>query len=87
MHEMEFIPVSHGIFVFVRLCKINDADAEQRLLSYLKSRAVSVSTGMSYHFQERGWFRICYGVPLNHLHEGLRRIISGVQNYLDDVTQ
>ncbi|RFU32822.1 hypothetical protein B7463_g3511, partial [Scytalidium lignicola] len=81
-HNMEFIPVSYGMFVFARVCKISDIDAEQKLLGCLKARGVSVSTGTSYHFQEPGWFRICYGVPLDQLHEGLKRLECGVQDYL-----
>lgn len=84
---MEFIPVSHGLFVFAKICKINDIDAERKLLKCLKSRGVSVAAGKTYHFEEAGWFRICYGVPPHQLYEGLNRIESGIQDYLRDTKQ
>lgn len=78
---MEYIPVAYGMFVFARLGRISNFDAEKGLLRCLKSRGVSVSSGSSYHFQEPGWFRICYGVPSNQLQEGLRRIDLGIQDF------
>lgn len=81
---MEYISVAYGMFVFARLERVSDFDAEQRLLRCLKSRGVSVSSGSSYHFQEPGWFRLCYGVPSNQLQEGLRRIGLGVQDFRTD---
>lgn len=78
---MEYISVAYGMFVFARLGRVSDFDAEKRLLRCLKSRGVSVSSGSSYHFQEPGWFRICYGVPSHQLQEGLRRIGLGVQDF------
>ncbi|KAJ6107427.1 hypothetical protein N7523_008750 [Penicillium sp. IBT 18751x] len=79
--EMEYIPVAFGMFVFARLSKVSDFDAEKRLLDCLKSRGVSVSSGSNYHFQEPGWFRICYGVPSDQLGEGLKRIALGVRDF------
>jgi aspartate/methionine/tyrosine aminotransferase len=78
---MEYIPVAYGMFVFARLCRLSDFDEEKRLLGHLKSSGVSVSSGASYHFQEPGWFRICYGVPSDQLQVGCSRIALGVQKY------
>lgn len=69
------------MFVFARLYPVKTIEEEQRLLGNLKSMGLSVSTGTSYHFEELGWFRICYGVPLDQLDEALRRIHLGVLNY------
>ncbi|KAI2699495.1 hypothetical protein CBS147332_8381 [Penicillium roqueforti] len=78
---MEYIPVAFGMFVFTRLGRVSNFDAETKLLRCLKSRGVSVSSGSSYHFQELGWFRICYAVPSDQLEEGLRRIGLGIQDF------
>ncbi|KAJ6101984.1 hypothetical protein N7486_004411 [Penicillium sp. IBT 16267x] len=78
---MEFIPAGYGIFIFARLGKVKDIEEEGKLLRCLMSTGVSVSTGSSYHFLEPGWFRICYGLSIVRLHEGLRRIDLGVQNF------
>ncbi|EHK21722.1 uncharacterized protein TRIVIDRAFT_151885 [Trichoderma virens Gv29-8] len=85
-NQMEFIPAYYGMFVFARLRNLDtDFEAEKRLLACLKTRGVSLSTGSSYHFNEAGWFRICYAVPISQLHEGLKRIAFGVRDYLGEM--
>lgn len=83
--HMEFIPAQYGMFVFARLLPLDNAEAEERLQKSFKTRGVSISTGSSYHFNEAGWFRICYGMPLDDLRQGLQRIDSGIHEYLDAV--
>lgn len=78
---MEFISAAYGMFVFARLYPVKTIKEEQGLLSNLKSMGVSVSTGTSYHFEEPGWFRLCYGVPLDQLEEALRRVHLGILNH------
>ena len=80
-HEIEFIPAAYGMFVFARLCPVKTVQEEQELLGNIKSMGVSVSSGTSYHFEEPGWFRLCYGVPLDQLEQALRRIYLGMVNY------
>ncbi|KAJ5894549.1 hypothetical protein N7495_006240 [Penicillium taxi] len=79
--KTQYVPVTHGMFVFARLGRVNDFDEEERLLKCFKCRGLSVSSGSGYHFQEAGWFRICYGVPDEQLQEGLRRIGLGIQDF------
>ncbi|KAI9149053.1 putative aminotransferase tcpI [Paramyrothecium foliicola] len=79
---IEYIPAGYGMFVFARLHKVANVDEERELYRSFQSKGVSLSTGTSYHFNEPGWFRICYGVPLAQLQEGLRRIEWGIQSYL-----
>ncbi|KAL4949374.1 pyridoxal phosphate-dependent transferase [Aspergillus filifer] len=85
--EMEFVPVASGMFVFARILKITTAEEEQELLKHVNAAGISISSGTSYHFQQPGWFRICYGVPQEQLQEGLRRLDVGIQNYLRLVSQ
>ncbi|KAF3056182.1 1-aminocyclopropane-1-carboxylate synthase 7 [Trichoderma lentiforme] len=85
-NQTEFIPAYYGMFVFARLHNLGtDFKAEERLLACLKTSGVSLSTGSSYHFNEAGWFRICYAVPITQLQEGLRRIAFGVRDYLTEM--
>ncbi|KAF3388834.1 1-aminocyclopropane-1-carboxylate synthase 2 [Penicillium rolfsii] len=83
----EFVPVASGMFVFARLLNVATVKEEQELLKHIKAAGVAISSGTSYHFQQPGWFRICYGVPREQLQEGLRRLDVGIQNYLRLVTQ
>lgn len=85
--SMEFFPVAYGMFVFARLVQLKTIQEEQELLKHLKLVGVSVSTGTSYHFQQPGWFRICYGFSHDQLREGLRRVDVGIQNYMKGVIQ
>lgn len=82
VRTIDFIPVHYGVYVFARLAELNNQDEEAELQKCLKQRGVSVSTGTSYHLDNPGWFRICYGMPLAELQRGLDRLDKGLKDYL-----
>ncbi|ORY13911.1 aminotransferase GliI [Clohesyomyces aquaticus] len=65
-----FYPPVAGFFVFAKLC----GGDEKEFGRDLGIAGVAVTSGTSYHFSERGWFRICFGISSALLQEVLRRI-------------
>ena len=69
-----------GMFVFARLLDSDEVELQNMLEIALEEAGVALSSGTAYHFGQPGWFRICYAVPSEKLHEGLRRIGMAVDS-------
>ncbi|CAG8036673.1 unnamed protein product [Penicillium salamii] len=82
-HGIEYIPGAFGMFVFARLFPVTSIEEEQSLERCFKLNGVSLSSGTSYHFQELGWFRLCYGVRLDQLGEALIRVDRGIRCHVE----
>ncbi|CAG8369859.1 unnamed protein product [Penicillium salamii] len=82
-HGIDYVPGSFGMFVFARLCPVTSIEEEKCLERCFKSNGVSLSSGTSYHFQEPGWFRLCYGVRLDQLGEALNRVDRGIRCHVE----
>ncbi|KZF23925.1 aminotransferase GliI [Xylona heveae TC161] len=85
--RIPFSQAPYGLFVFARLCLSDSVESEKLLNQCIKKAGVAVSTGTSYHFNQAGWFRICYAVPPEQLEEGLRRIDKGMTMFHDLISQ
>ena len=72
--NIAFFPAAYGQFIFAKLLTSERLGHMDEFSHALQRHGVAISSGLSYHFQEPGWFRICYAVPRPILEEGLARI-------------
>jgi len=79
--KISFVKANSGMFVFAKLCPGNSLKSEKIFGQYLKQHCVVLSSGISYHFKNPGWYRVYYTVPLSILKEGLARIDSSIQAF------
>ncbi|KAF2815491.1 aminotransferase GliI, partial [Mytilinidion resinicola] len=85
--NVEFVEADSGIFIFAKLCPANDLDGEKKFGVQLNRHGLVLSSGTSYHFDQPGWYRICYGVPPPKLAEGLKRIDRALNSFHELMTE
>jgi aspartate/methionine/tyrosine aminotransferase len=72
--DIAFFTATHGQFVFAKLLGPDKQSHMAEFSEALQRNGLAISSGLSYHLQEPGWFRICYAVPRIVLEEGLDRL-------------
>ena len=83
-HQIRFHAAHAGIFVFAQLCPGGSMESDRRFGEILKRNGLVLASGTSYHFNEPGWYRICYAVPHETLQEGIKRLLLCLQEYCID---
>lgn len=79
-HNIEYMPVSHGPFVFARVAQgAQSWEEEARAIACLKEAGVVLSPGKAYHIigGEKGWARITFAVRTEVLQTALQRMEVG----------
>jgi gliotoxin/aspirochlorine biosynthesis aminotransferase len=80
-HNIEYIPVSYGLFVFARIAPNADTwEDEVTAIDACKEAGVVVSSGKGYHVveKEKGWARLTFAIKRDLLDEALRRLAIGL---------
>lgn len=81
-HNISYIPVSHGPFVFARIAgsDVTSWEQEAEAMQCFKQAGVVLSAGHSYHIveHEKGWARITFAIPPQQLNEALKRLERGL---------
>jgi len=85
-HNIEYLPVSHGPFVFARIAGRGIATwgEEAEAIQCFKDAGVVLSAGRAYHVveHEKGWARITFAIAPRQLEEALKRLEIGLSKWL-----
>lgn len=80
-HGVEYMPVSHGPFVFARIAPgAVSWEDEARAIACCKDSGVVLSRGGAYHIveHEKGWARLTFAIRRDRLDEALLRLETGL---------
>ncbi|POS71436.1 hypothetical protein DHEL01_v210172 [Diaporthe helianthi] len=85
LHDIEYLPVSHGPFVFARIAgrHLTSWDEETEAIQCFKDAGVVLSPGKAYHMNEheKGWSRITFAVVPQQLDAALSRLETGLERW------
>ncbi|KAI1176305.1 1-aminocyclopropane-1-carboxylate synthase 7 [Nemania sp. FL0916] len=83
-HGIEYLPVSHGPFVFAKVvANAISWEDEALAVACCKEAGVVISSGKAYHIieNEKGWARLTFAIKRDQLDEALRRLERGLAKF------
>ena len=80
--KIPFQETDAGFFIFAKLCRDLDPEHERHFIHLLKEHQIALASRTIYHFNDTGWFQMCYAVPKAILLEGLERIQACIRQLL-----
>ncbi|KAI0003196.1 pyridoxal phosphate-dependent transferase [Xylariaceae sp. FL0662B] len=87
---IEFIPATHGLFIFARIRNdIKTKNEEMKLIAVLKQCGILVSPGWLYTDQEKefGWVRVTFAIPEAMAEDALLRFTTYASGLTCEVVQ
>ncbi|KAL4913032.1 pyridoxal phosphate-dependent transferase [Aspergillus aurantiobrunneus] len=70
-HNLQYIPVTAGLFVFARLVSGATREDEARFEKRVKEEGLRISPGRAYHISEMGWYRLTFALGPRQLKRAL----------------